>query len=231
MQPVPCPCGSGSLFNACHGVGLGSAVPAPALAPPSTGLRLDLGCGNTPRDGFEGVDIAGDKAKHKVDLFRFPWPWEDNSVEEIHASHFLEHIPAREVEDRDYNGCGVAFAGKEHNRFLGQDMLFAFMDEAWRVLKPGGFMHVIVPHLRSDRAFQDPTHRRFFCEATFFYFWAEWRKLNVPQYPVRCNFEALGINSTIPHEIGLRTPEVQGELIRTRWNVAIDLVAKLKAIK
>lgn len=203
-------------------------------APPAVGLKLDLGCGNTPKEGFEGVDIAGDKALHHVDLFKFPWPWADNSVDEINCSHFAEHIPARTVEEADLffpiSGA-VAEAISTHPRdYRGRDMFFAFFDEAWRVLKPNGFMHVIVPHLRSDRAFQDPTHRRFICEATFCYLWKDWRDVNVPQYDVRCNFEAQ-VNSTIPNEIGLRTPEVQGEMIRTRWNVAFDLVADLKAIK
>ena len=64
-------------------------------------IKLDLGCGLNPREGFEGVDLYGDKAKHKVDLFKFPWPFVDNSVDEIACSHLLEHIPAREVEERD----------------------------------------------------------------------------------------------------------------------------------
>ena len=39
------------------------------------------------------------------------------------------------------------------------------------------------------------------------------------------------MTQTIPGEVGARAVEVQGEMIRTRWNVAIDLVAKMKAIK
>lgn len=216
-----CPCGSGKLFKLCHG------VPAPTppkleLAAPTTLLKLDLGCGNTPRDGFEGVDIAGDKAKHKVDLFKFPWPFEDNSVEEINLSHFMEHIPAREVEPRDVTA--------RQADFVGQDMLFAFFDEMWRILKHEGWVFVTVPCARNNRAFQDPTHRRFIVEDTFAYFWKDWRAANIPQYKVRCNFVS-DVTQTIPGEVGARAVEVQGEMIRTRWNVAIDLVAKMKAIK
>ena len=83
-----------------------AATAAPKLveaASPSL-IKLDLGCGLNPREGFEGVDLYGEKAKHKVDLFKFPWPFKDASVDEIHASHFLEPIPAREVEERDLVG-------------------------------------------------------------------------------------------------------------------------------
>jgi hypothetical protein len=192
------------------------------------GLCLDLGCGATPRDGFEGVDINGDKATHRVDLFKFPWPWADDSVDEINCSHFAEHIPAREVEERDI--VPGENARKSAQRFVGVDMFFAFFDECWRIMKKDAWMTVIVPALRNNRAFQDPTHRRFICEETFIYFLAEWRKVNIPQYRVRCNFETQ-VNSTISGEVALKAAEVQGQMIRHQWNVAQDIVAKMKAVK
>ena len=73
----------------------------PKLAASSRELKLDLGCGQNVREGFEGVDLYGDKAKHKVDLFKFPWPFKDGSVDEINCSHFMEHIPAREIEEKE----------------------------------------------------------------------------------------------------------------------------------
>lgn len=225
---IPCPCRSGKKFKLCHGASapshFGDGVLPLVVAPSSTLLKLDLGCGNTPREGFEGVDVAGDKAKHRVDLFKFPWPFEDNSVEEINLSHFMEHIPAREVEERDI------VDNFKSELFLGQDMMFAFFDEMWRILRHEGWVHVVVPCARNNRAFQDPTHRRFIVEDTFAYFWKDWRTANVPQYNVRCNFVS-DVTQTIPSEIGARAPEVQGEMIRQRWNVAIDIVAKMKAIK
>src|SRR5678816_2800742 len=118
-------------------------------------VRYDLGCGSRCKEGFTGVDkfAKGDKIQN-VDLFKFPWPWADNSVDELHASHFLEHIPAREVEDRD---CQHPDKGMPSHLY-GTDMLCAFMDEAWRVLKPGGVFAIVVPNARNNRAFQDPTH-------------------------------------------------------------------------
>lgn len=231
---VPCPCDSGKPFSECHGARIGVPNPHPnlQLAAPTDLLKLDLGCGNTPREGFEGVDIAGDKAKHKVNLFKFPWPFEDNSVEEINLSHMMEHIPAREVEERDLMDDARRALGTDgmRSRFLGQDMMFAFFDEMWRILRHDGWVHVLVPCARNNRAFQDPTHRRFIVEDTFAYFSKEWRDINVPQYKVRCNFGS-NVSHTIISDIALRAAEVQGEMIRTRWNIAVDLVAKMKAIK
>jgi predicted SAM-dependent methyltransferase len=53
-----------------------------------------------------------------MDLEKMPWPWVDNSVDEIYASHVLEHLV---------------------------DPLSAIM-EIHRVLKPGGNIKIIVPH-------------------------------------------------------------------------------------
>lgn len=35
-------------------------------------IKLDLGCGQNPKEGFEGVDLYGDKATHKVDSIQIP---------------------------------------------------------------------------------------------------------------------------------------------------------------
>jgi predicted SAM-dependent methyltransferase len=192
-------------------------------APRSTELKLDLGCGLNPKEGHEGVDLYGDKAKHKVDLFKFPWPFKDNSVDEIHASHLLEHVPAREVELQDLTS---AYAGAK--QFLGQDMLFAFMDECWRIMKPDAWMHVIVPSGRSNRAFWDPTHRRFFMQETFLYFAADWRKMNgLHHYRVKCNF-GVDVTHSMPQEESLRSAEVQAQRFHNYWNVTVDWMAKLK---
>lgn len=187
-------------------------------------LKLDLGCGQNPKEGFEGVDLYGDKAKHKVNLFQFPWPFADNSVDEVHASHFLEHIPAREVEMRDIT------AGADPAKYLGADMLFAFMDECYRIMKVDAWMHVIVPSGRSNRAFWDPTHRRFFMQETFLYFSAEWRKIqSLDHYRINANF-GVECNHSLPQEEGLRSAEVQAQRFHNFWNVTVDWIAKLKKL-
>lgn len=209
-----------------------SAAPNLVLAPSRVTRRLDLGCGQSPREGFEGVDIAGGKAVHVVDLFKFPWPFEDESVLEIHASHFLEHVQAREVEVRD---MADPFVGRDaqkkfDERFLGQDMLFACMDECHRILVPDGWMTAIVPFGRSSRAFQDPTHRRFLMQETFSYFSAEWRKSQaLDHYRVRCNFAIEPAYSTEQEE-SLRHAEAHAMRLKHYWNVALDLHVKLKKL-
>ena len=107
-------------------------------------------------------------------------------------------------------------------------MLFAFMDECWRIMKVGAWMNVVVPSGRSDRAFWDPTHRRFLMQVTFLYFAEGWRIINgLEHYRVSCNFGA-DVGHTQPQEEGLRAPEVQAERLRTLWNVTADWIAKMQ---
>jgi hypothetical protein len=204
--------------------GRGSPAALVEAKSPALALKLDLGCGQNPKEGFEGVDVRGGKATHVVDLFRFPWPFADNSVDEIFCSHFLEHVPAREVEPRDLYESRVV-AGES---FLGQDMLFAFIDECYRILKMGGWMEIVVPSGRSNRAFWDPTHRRFFMQETFCYFAREWREgQKLDHYRIKANLVG-DVGQTMPQEEGLRAMEVQAERYKTLWNVTVDWWAKLK---
>lgn len=195
--------------------------------PPPLALKLDLGCGQNPKEGYEGVDLYGEKAKHKVDLFKFPWPFADDSVDEIFCSHFMEHVPMRDVEERDIN---TDLTAEGSDRFLGQDMLLAFVDEVYRILKPDGWIEIVVPSGRSNRAFWDPTHRRFFMQETFCYFARDWRKANgLDHYRIKANLVG-DVGQTMPQEEGLRAAEVQAERYRTLWNVTIDWWAKLKKL-
>jgi predicted SAM-dependent methyltransferase len=204
-------------------------------APRAIERKLDLGCGLNPKEGFEGVDVRGGVAKHVVDLFKFPWPFEDNSVDELHASHLLEHVPAREVELRDIMPWSEGAKPHEVSpddvkRYVGADMFFAFMDECYRILKPDCWMHIIVPSGRSNRAFWDPTHRRFFMQETFLYLAHDWRKMNgLQHYRIGCNF-GVDVTHSLPQEESLRSAEVQSMRFHHYWNVTIDWMAKLKKL-
>jgi predicted SAM-dependent methyltransferase len=229
LRVTPCPCGSGRRFDDCHGrepatVAPEPAAPPPVLAPPVRNVKLDLACGQSAREGFEGVDVWPG-ARHVVNLMRFPWPWADNSVDELHCSHFIEHLPLRDLEERDLSGTD--------RTWLGRDFLFAFFDECWRILKHEGTMTVICPNARSNRAFQDPTHRRFIVAETFYYLNRDWResqKLTHGPYDVKCHF---GFNAVpiIPIELNALSPEVQQRRFNSEWNAVLDWQASLVCLK
>lgn len=137
------------------------------------GIKLDIGCGPNKRPGylgvdrfrFSGVDFVCDLGKDKL-------PCGDNTVEEIHASHFLEHLNA---EERVY-----------------------LMNEAYRVLERGGKFIIICPYWASGRAYGDPTHQwPPISDFWFYYLDHKWRMENAPHTDKKywekgfeCDFES-----------------------------------------
>lgn len=159
-------------------------------------LRLDLGCGLKVKKGFVGVDLyVGPK---KIDLFEFPWPWEDNSVDEINCEHFIEHMP--------------------------RGLWVPFVDEMHRIMKPGAKATIVHPNLKSVRAFQDPTHQDFIPAERWYYANKDWRVnngLDHPPYPT-CNFD-FDIGACFGPGWEHRTPEAAMQAATVSWDVVLDL--------
>ena len=125
-------------------------------------IRYDLACGQNVREGFVGVDLYAPGAL-QVDL-RQPWPWDDNAVDELHCSHFIEHLTGEEQ--------------------------IHLMNEAHRVLKPGGKLTIITPWWNSVRYHQDPTHKKAFTDTSGLYYNKQWREANkLTHYPITADFD------------------------------------------
>jgi SAM-dependent methyltransferase len=106
-------------------------------------IRLNLGVGRRPRDGYygldwiemSGVDVVADLNEPFTEL-------PDNSVEAIYTHHTLEHVVN----------------------------LLPLLKEVHRVVVPGGRVEVVVPHFSNPYGYSDPTHVRFFGLYSFYYF-------------------------------------------------------------
>ena len=114
-------------------------------ATPATGLKLNLGSGQNPKPGYINVDRFG-TPDVKWDLEVFPWPWPDNSVEEILMIHVLEHLGAT------------------------TQVFFGIIKELYRVCRHGATILIIVPHARHDDFLSDPTHVRPFTPDSFHFY-------------------------------------------------------------
>lgn len=164
-------------------------------------LRLDLGCGKNPREGFEGVDSRDFGQKHIVNLAK-PWPWADSSVSEANASHFVEHLTAPE---------------RIH-----------FINELFRVLIPGGTCQVVTPHWASTRAYGDLTHQwPPVSEFWFYYLSKAWRGQNAPHNDeYACDFVATW-GYSMHADLIPRSQEYQAHALTFWKEAAQDLVATL----
>lgn len=111
------------------------------------GIVLDIGCGANKHPGSVGMDMRGLPGVDIVhNIMEYPWPLPDECVLTAIASHLVEHIPPHNFGFVD------------------------FMNEVWRVLKPGGHFAIVTPHGYSPGYLQDPTHCNPCNEMTWAYF-------------------------------------------------------------
>lgn len=105
-------------------------------------MKLNLGSGKNPKEGFLNVDKFGTPdVKHDLEVF--PWPWKDNSVDEIYMNHVLEHLGET------------------------TEIFFEIIKELYRVCRAGALIAIAVPHPRHDDFLSDPTHVRAITARTF----------------------------------------------------------------
>jgi predicted SAM-dependent methyltransferase len=96
-------------------------------------MKINVGCGMNYLDKFINIDFNPEvKADVYCDLTKFPLPFADNSVDYILMSHTLEHIP--------------------------QNKYYGFLEELYRICKPGAILDISVPHFTSTIAAPMPYH-------------------------------------------------------------------------
>lgn len=175
------------------------------FSPPT--VKLDFGCGPNKREGFIGVDAIKFKGVDVVlDIANDKWPWKDGSVNEAHASHFVEHLTAYE---------------RVH-----------FVNELYRVLEADGKFSMVVPHWASQRAYGDPTHQwPPVSEFWFYYLNKEWRKANAPHTDHEFNKDGFNCDFLIVsgysmrEDIVTKNEEMRNFALQNYKEVALDLIA------
>lgn len=109
-----------------------------------------LGAGVHQRvDGAEHHDrIQLEGIAHVFDLNVTPWPLQSDHYETVIASHVVEHL----------------------------ESLISFMDEAHRILQPGGKVYIETPNagVNPDLTHCDPTHKRCYRPYTFHNYFTEY---------------------------------------------------------
>lgn len=104
---------------------------------------LDVGCGQNKYPGAIGIDILENTQADVIcDLNHFPYPFLDNTFDEIRVIHVIEHL---------------------------QDVVRA-MEEFHRLGKPGARVLIVTPHYSDFSSFCDPTHRWHLSSYSFRYF-------------------------------------------------------------
>lgn len=175
-------------------------------------MKLDIACGQRKQDGYTGIDWADVPGVDIVhDLNVYPWPIETGSVEVAFCSHYIEHIPMQFITHDGRN----------------KEAFFAFFDEVYRILAPGGQITIIAPWHASTRAWQDPTHRRAISDVSFLYLNKAWRDANqLDHYAVTCDFDTT-FGYAIEAQLTTRNEEYRQMMMRHYINVINDVQATL----
>lgn len=114
---------------------------------------LELGCGVRPSPR---ATVRHDRIKHSDhvdvahDLDLLPWPFADAQYDEVMAFDVMEHLKL-DIAD--------------------------WLDECWRILKPGGRLYLRLPAWDNPVSWRDPTHRKVYHLETFDY-WCPGRELH-----------------------------------------------------
>lgn len=104
-------------------------------------MKLNLGCGEDRREGYVNVDACDIPTADQVwNLKKMPWPWKNNSIDEIVAYNILEH--------------------------LGNDNRESVMKELWRICKNDAIIRIHVPHWKWFTMAQSQ-HTAFFNSLSF----------------------------------------------------------------
>jgi ubiquinone/menaquinone biosynthesis C-methylase UbiE len=106
-------------------------------------LKLNLGAGTSPRDGFYSVDrIDAPSVDIVADLNQPLDLLPDNCVRDLYSQHALEHI----------------------------DRVIPLLKEIHRLTLPEGSIEIVVPHFTNPYGYSDPTHVHFFGLYSMYYF-------------------------------------------------------------
>jgi hypothetical protein len=162
-----------------------------------TFVKYDLACGDNKAPGFLGVDKYKTSSTDLVMDLTEKWKIKDNSVDEIHCSHYIEHV----VD------------------------LCHFWSELYRVLKVGGKATIIAPYAKSNRAWQDPTHVRCIVEESFLYLMKNFRELNKLSHylPKDVDFDVVVTYHGLSQEWMLKSEDTRNFAIKHYWNVVSDI--------
>ncbi len=136
-------------------------------------MKLNLGCGNDIREGYLNIDVVDYGGNQIHDLNEYPYPFEDNTFDEVLASHILEHL----------------------NNFHDN------ISELYRILKPGGLLIVYAPFFLNTKYFGEPDHKIPFSIRTFdnyeyidnrkLKFYEKWKLDHRTNYKGKAQFEVL----------------------------------------
>ncbi|MFA6582789.1 MAG: class I SAM-dependent methyltransferase [Elusimicrobiaceae bacterium] len=163
------------------------------MAPENNTIRntLDIGCGTRKKANAVGIDINPRSAADVIhNLEVVPYPFADNSFDEIYADNVLEHLSGT----------------------------IAIMEEIHRLGRHGALVVISVPYFRSKWAYADPTHKVFFSAESFAYFIQGTNQHDIYRYSTaEFSLQALRFNEGLKAKGLMGLIQAPANFIANRW--------------
>ena len=135
-------------------------------------MKLNLGAGFRPQAGYINIDNRPEVEPDLLCDIEIGLPYDDDSIDEIRAVDFLEHVH--------------------------QDKVIFVIEEIWRVLKDGGLFYSLTPSTAGIGAFMDFNHRSYWNLGSFLYFTDDaYRRL----YGTKAKFQGEVRDTIIDHRL------------------------------
>jgi hypothetical protein len=198
--------------------------------------KLNLASGESKFDGFLNIDRADAPGVNAIiDLEDFPWPIASNSAKEVVCNHYIEHIPMETYGRRLIRMIKNSDSWESFQKRVNEvdmeapsDGLIMFMDELYRILKPGGTATFVTPYYQGSIAWQDPTHRRGITEITFQYFNKQWRvNSKLSHYGIKSDFDVRLKGYDYFPDVKYASDDEKKWALRTMNNVVISMYVVL----
>ena len=121
-------------------------------------MKLNLGCGYLKLNDAINIDLDKFYEPEIVwDLNKYPYPWEENSIDEVIAKDIIEHL----------------------------EKPYKFLEEIWRILKKDGECKIVTPKYLHKNSWTDLTHLHHLTDQSLDY--CDKRKEMCSKYPHVCN--------------------------------------------
>jgi Methyltransferase domain len=165
-------------------------------------VKIDIGCGKNPKPDFIGIDSIDFGQKHVLDV-RKGLPFKANSVDEVHSSHFVEHLTWPER--------------------------VTFFNELYRVMKVDATALIITPHWAHECFYGDPTHKEPMSQWYRLYLDKDWRATNGPHTGYTCHFPIANqsLAGSWDQRLEGRVQELKENAMNTQINAWRDLIVTL----
>lgn len=140
----------------------------------------------------------------------------------------LDWSHGKKIKSKIAGGSVDEIASNWRMSYLDGHQRVAFMDECWRVLKPGGKLAIRVAHWSCMRAISDPYVKwPPICETSFLVFNKEWREKNgCGHYLIKSDFD-FAYGFSLDQQVSQRAEDYKQYAVKHLNNAILDLMVTL----